>query len=330
MDHIKKMVDKIVSDFTDECMRYIGKIEEEINKKTPPKIIYHYTNFDASALILKNKKIWFTDIYSLNDPKEVEYGLDCAYDALGKGVFDKIQDGVNYAGHIAKFLHVFDERIRKHPNKIANMQVCCFSTKMDHLSQWRVYGDNGRGLALGFDPHILTEEFKRTSEHNSFHINYDKEELIKHQRHIANLALKFIDDANVTLENGGANLTNALSGLQEIHGVIAMNIALFHKHSGYEDESEFRFLNIWSFNQHEEMRKALKSRMKSNGFFAQYIDFDWSKRPDALREIIVGPVICSQSGEFDKAKIHIENILRDNGFKDKDVEIKKSHIPYRG
>jgi hypothetical protein len=57
--------------------------------------------------------------------------------------------------------------------------ITCFSRKGDLLSQWRAYGDDGRGVSIGFDSKLL---YKVDSRKNDIYVEdvlYDKEKQIE-------------------------------------------------------------------------------------------------------------------------------------------------------
>jgi hypothetical protein len=105
--------------------------------------LYHYT--DASGLkgIIESQQIWFTSHRYLNDPSEIIFGIGAAQEAIAtvsaqrsgrvKIFCDMLADLFN-AGNITKSLEYL---------------VASFSRERDDLGQWRAYGCDGHGFALG-------------------------------------------------------------------------------------------------------------------------------------------------------------------------------------
>ena len=118
-----------------------------------PEIVYHYTSFGVLNSILKNNSVWLTGKHHLNDPDEG----DIIFKLLDKYESD---EGVE--------LDKFREDINSY-----DFFVNCMTTHGDKLSQWRGYGDQGKGVSIGFD----FDRIKR-------HISGSKEILLKKVEYI--------------------------------------------------------------------------------------------------------------------------------------------------
>lgn len=46
--------------------------------------LFHYTDINAVEAILKNKKIWLTDIRYMNDARELHDGIEVFLDVLNR------------------------------------------------------------------------------------------------------------------------------------------------------------------------------------------------------------------------------------------------------
>ena len=122
-----------------------------ICKQPDNGILFHYTDQSGLCGIIKNKNIWASNIYYLNDSAEFTAASDLAkehidrrkktakknqstiLDAIGSGVVQSI--GMN----------VF---------------VCSFSGKGDQLGQWRGYCNGGAGFSIGFSYDFLNDRAK--------------------------------------------------------------------------------------------------------------------------------------------------------------------------
>jgi len=120
-----------------------------LNTKNVPPVIYHYTDDIGLRGILETGKLWMTDIFDLNDPSELEYGLSYAFNSLYEGVKQNVPGVSIFAERFQNFCA--DGEIRK----IADFFVCSFSACGNELGQWRAYADNGCGYVLGFDANAL-------------------------------------------------------------------------------------------------------------------------------------------------------------------------------
>ena len=57
---------------------FINTVEAE----KPPPVIYHYTNDAGLAGIIETGRLWFSDIFGLNDPSELRHGLSIGIELL--------------------------------------------------------------------------------------------------------------------------------------------------------------------------------------------------------------------------------------------------------
>ncbi|KFI62981.1 DUF2971 domain-containing protein [Bifidobacterium cuniculi] len=121
-------------------------------------VSYHYCSLDTACAILGTGSLRLSDITKSNDSSEIAYGYAAAIRSL-------IRCGlVREEGSRVHFLEDWIGLLRpdyrtmladaitnrtQPPNRLC--YAICFSEHHDLLSQWRAYGDDGRGVALGFD-----------------------------------------------------------------------------------------------------------------------------------------------------------------------------------
>lgn len=96
------------------------------------EILYHYTSIVGLNGIISSRTVWASDCRYLNDQKELVHALDIFLSRLG----EDSKSALSLALH-------WHNLSRAH---------CVFSlSRSPHvLSQWRAYGDDGRGAAIGF------------------------------------------------------------------------------------------------------------------------------------------------------------------------------------
>jgi len=125
-----------------------------------PKILYHYCSVEAFLSIIKNKCIWLSDADSTNDNRELNYVF---YDF--EKVLDKcLQDLDSKYDELKPIIKRLSLEVMKKllSQKIPASQytkhfLCCFSEAQDLLSQWRAYGDDGKGVAIGFNSRQISK-----------------------------------------------------------------------------------------------------------------------------------------------------------------------------
>ena len=116
----------------------------------PTGLIYHYCDATALLNILKTRRVWATSTKYLNDTTELlAFSADMRMHAdrhrktaAGEALSD-IVDFYWIASDMRQTQTIGMDRF-----------ACCFSTDGDLLSQWRAYGNDGRGYAIGFEPRI--------------------------------------------------------------------------------------------------------------------------------------------------------------------------------
>jgi hypothetical protein len=107
----------------------------------PPEIIWHYTSSAALASIIQSGAFWATQTDLLKDPKEGRRALELVMDLFARIALRELptaaREGINE----------FSARNRE---RRIQGYVTSFSGLADDAGQWEMYGDSGRGGALGF------------------------------------------------------------------------------------------------------------------------------------------------------------------------------------
>jgi hypothetical protein len=99
----------------------------------PTQTLFHYTSVDGFFGILKSKHLWFSDLASSNDPRELKFGLQHFVDAL-RSVRNN-----EYRGERGRFLSLLEERFTDY-HQNAHAFCCCFSLVADQLPMWALTG----------------------------------------------------------------------------------------------------------------------------------------------------------------------------------------------
>jgi hypothetical protein len=119
-------------------------ILNEVLSQTPPDILYHYTDQFGLLGIIKDREIWASHHQCLNDTQEFLH----AKSLIGK-VIDERKSGAD-----RETINLLDEmkttlEVSRGYEEV-NLFVASFSADGDSLSQWRAYGGQTAGFALGF------------------------------------------------------------------------------------------------------------------------------------------------------------------------------------
>jgi Protein of unknown function (DUF2971) len=121
-----------------------------------PKLLYHYTTVEACFSIINvpvfsrgSPKLWASSALFTNDSTELKHGLEAvrsvAAECLPPGCWvDTSLQHVKVGSQIA--IH-----------GVETTCIACFCSVPDLLSQWRAYGKDGAGYAIGFDSDLLAK-----------------------------------------------------------------------------------------------------------------------------------------------------------------------------
>ena len=223
---------------------YIDK-SKALYKDVPE--VYQYTSVEALFNgIVRPQEDGFVDLcllstncQYLNDANEIQYGKD----VVNTVVF----------GHLKES----GEEFRKLIN-LDHIYLSSFSTEVNHLPMWSMYGREGKGIALGFDINLLQSEKRQL-----FRCIYDQ---IKFRYEIQQAVMSSRKKEN-TIGNDPVEFSRYISILQELI-----------KHHCYEYEHEYRLI--------VDTDEKPKYR-NSGGILVPYVENHFPA--NALRTVIVGP-----------------------------------------
>jgi hypothetical protein len=111
-------------------------------------VLYHYTTTNSFASIIKTGKLWFSDLESTNDPRELHFG----YDLIAKTISEYSRKHCTFEQQqiVSTWLLSVGEASGR-----AHKFCLCFSLSKDSLPMWKEYGDLS-GLCIGFRPVATT------------------------------------------------------------------------------------------------------------------------------------------------------------------------------
>ena len=124
------------------------------------EIIYHYCSLDTFVNIVRGNKLWLSNVFCMNDYEEHRWFRRLVQKvakemvASGEVSQDELRKGLVRGDSI---LDIEDERFGDGVNTWKQVYCISFSKDGDSLSQWRAYGDNGQGVAIGFRGRYLEE-----------------------------------------------------------------------------------------------------------------------------------------------------------------------------
>jgi hypothetical protein len=107
----------------------------------PPPELYHYTDLDSLSGIFQTRTLWLSKISTMNDTSEIGLAVRHFKHCVESHARESEREEAEFLAHVASQLEGF---------RRTNICVASFCEEQDQLNQWRSYGADGRGIALGF------------------------------------------------------------------------------------------------------------------------------------------------------------------------------------
>ena len=296
-------------------------LASEQKKATVTAPLYQYTGWGGLCGIIESQSVWFTDYRHLNDPSELSHGVEVAHEVLAT-----VTQGAD--PRIGLFMQMIgDLLVPKNFVGSLDFFTASFTPQRDDLGQWRAYGDNGRGFALGFAPKMFEVVDSSGLQPNEMSflgsVLYEKNAIFaRHKAAIDAAASIFL----ATCEAHAELLADRSVGLPFMRHMANELIAspliwncLTSKHIAYQHEHEVRLILM---GQTSNLSPYVKTRMRGSES-VPYVAHPFRVRePGAIHEIVVGP-----SATVD-AEHRVRETLASHGLPT--VAITRSKIPYRG
>ncbi len=313
-------------------------------------LIYHYCSLDTFVQIIKNKTIRLSDLDKTNDYMEKKWGIELLQDTLKKelennSILMDLQEDYWYSDDAHNHIEQLNNDIKGY--LMHQSLIACFSVEGDLLSQWRAYGQDGEGIAIGFDYDYLKGLLKGNERILIDKVAYKKSEqeklirkrmfmpAVQYMRDMFNrTVVKCSDDFNTFF-------VEEFDCFCEVLDTATEQVFTFLKNPAFEEEKEVRI--VYNTGIYEEMEtsdlkdilhkqipigksrelelQGMQYQAKGNKLVA-YADLCFENCISAgiIKEIVIGP----------KSKVletDIRQFLLRNGFDD--VLIVTSGASYR-
>lgn len=293
------------------------------------RYVYHYTSIDTLFAILehyrkdKNKNSLIfraSNIYNLNDPKEMEAGYNAVKSFLNEYEKEKIPQTYWWLYEISckkenEIKCKEDYMVGRKGYLIGTGIVpytVSFSARRDYLPMWSLYGKTGKGVCLKFDAYKMIE--KGLDAQVGF-VAYDMKSKKRTMQEVISDGYKlYMDSYKNKLEK--LSTDNKIKEL----ATICLYVSPFIKYKDYKYEKEFRlvYYDYYSYDNNELDINPYSLSLPHHEL-KPYIEVPISS--NSLKEIIIGP-------SMDKDSI-IEIIRREIKACNLDVRVSKSKVPFR-
>ena len=142
-----------------------------------PSELFHYTGAEGLHGIIEKGELWATHLYHVNDMEEFKY----AKGVVLKAFEARIEGAAGSERELLEQFRAAYNDYATHWEDTVRVYISCFCEHGDLLSQWRAYGANGKGFALGMSPESIQKHL--TANHSGFggiakwfRVIYEKEE----------------------------------------------------------------------------------------------------------------------------------------------------------
>ena len=289
--------------------------------------IYHYTSLESFRGIIESEDLWLTESAFMNDASEIEHGI-----TLAREVFDPIATNGSPIADVLRGLSSITVAERPRIN------LACFSTARDNLSQWRAYSGNTVGVALGFTPESLMRGLGYPSECTVTPVLYSDAQ----KRALLDCFARFFSEAyrrdsqrkiSVRQRDASSREFYPTDGYATSLRGVFFELVACCKDAAFADEREIRMV----YTEYKEifdsigLQPAARRFRQADGFLAPYTTVADIREIDEhqkvrstfpLEEVLVGP-----HPKAEVAALSIRQFLDAHGFAD--VPVCRSIAPYR-
>lgn len=198
--------------------------------------LYHYTGIGSLVGIASTKKLWASNVYYLNDSKEIIQACDILDEVLRPRLIFGTEEPVTM------FLRQFQMWINSFRIQTYNLFVFSLSEEPSLLSQWRSYTPHGKGLSIGFAPETLNRLIQYGGVKLAKCI-YDRDE---QETVIGNLVRMLL--TSFAQDMPDIDITKVHPSqcyhpyLEKFRGDVLQVLAMI-KHSAFKEEQEWRLIS---------------------------------------------------------------------------------------
>lgn len=268
---------------------------------------------------------WASHIAYMNDPEEKKYGMKKIREVLPIVEDElKIPSEQRIKNLEQKELDKFIKILSTEENNVINTYAISFSEYFDYLPMWKMYGQDGNGICLGFDETILNKYLEENHMEKIASVQYgigenisdiqqaqkEKEDWKNYIKENYKAYYEYYSKKFENITNPDKDKTIALYTYVTLFAIIPQYI----KNPAYKDEKEHRLCC-------RELRHTVHFR-NQNGLLLPYLEI---KLPlNALKIITTGPKTDSE-----RLMISIVQLLRTKYSNWRNITYYSSDIPYR-
>jgi len=271
----------------------------------PPEHLYHYTDLEGVEGILSSKSLWMSKFTASNDISEITLAISQFQNFVDSRVSALAADEASFLHEAASQLDGF---------RRTNICLASFCEQPDLLSQWRSYGNDGRGIALGFDTRVLQDLAQRYSL-KLWRCVYDRATHVK----VSNDLLTMLLESFRAVKPKGAEERREI--VAQFNATF-LRVAPVIKDHRFAEEQEWRLISSPIAFDHPRMIAVFASNHASVKLDLP-LAHDEREMSQVISRVVIGPTPLDPQNVADAIAV----LSRRNGFRIADIGF--SGIPYR-
>lgn len=137
-----KVVNNLIDEFDKRAKALQTKFQDEDKTKIENGLLYHFRRSNIALNIIKNKELWFADhsyLQKVHDKDELNLGFCRIIKCIANRSSGEDDFWYKFGGNFSKL------------QDCLSVYVLSLCNGISEKKMWEKYGDNGDGLALGFD-----------------------------------------------------------------------------------------------------------------------------------------------------------------------------------
>jgi Protein of unknown function (DUF2971) len=271
---------------------------------SPPEHLYHYTDLEGVKGIFTSRTLWLSKFTASNDISEILLAIEHFQGFVERKASEFTVDEGDFLREAADQLEGF---------RRTNVCLASFCEQHDLLSQWRSYGNDGRGIALGFNSAKLVELADRNGL-RLFRCVYDP---VEHERIASDLVGLLLASYRNTRPGTSQERRDLIAQFNATFLLVAPVI----KDHRFAEEREWRLVSNPVPFDHPGMIAVLKGNQASVKLTVK-LTRDSDAMSNMIPRVTIGPTLDPHN-----VSDAIDVLSQRNGFHISDIGI--SEIPYR-
>lgn len=273
-------------------------------------VLYHYTGPTGLIGIISDQQIWATNIHYLNDRREFMLARKYA-----SAEARRILPG--HSGIESRFLESI-ANMGENLGANSYVFVFCMSAEKDSLSQWRAYGPQPGGYAVGFTVELL----KKVAEDHSFDLVKCIYDSSRARRVLRRFVRESLERFEAELEDIDCTGKTEKELLQDHRAVLFRNLARLapcFKDPAFQEEQEWRLVSqpIAPTDPGVGFRPGVS-------FPIPFYRLPIGSSPLPIERVVVGPAPAGDKTWYSTA---VESLMKSAGRGN--FGVSQSSIPYR-